>query len=148
MSDSQAGGEAERFEVRVSSDSHFSWLRTRLAAERTIMAYMRTAVSLIGFGFAIFQFFYRAQQAPEIADARFPNAAWYLGLALIFCGTMAALHSILQYRSTLNYLWSGGFAAIAGIAGEQKKTSLYAITGVLIVIGIFAFFSVLLRYQL
>ena len=147
MSDSRAGGEAERFEVRVSSDSHFAWLRTRLAVERTMMAYMRTAVSLIGFGFAIFQFFYRAQQAPEIGDARFPDAAWYLGLALIFCGTMAALHSILQYRSTLNYLWSGGFAAIAGMASEQKKTSLYAITGVLIVIGIFAFFSVLLRYQ-
>ena len=40
-----------------------------------------------------------------------------------------------------------GFAAIAGMASEQKKTPLYAITGVLIVIGIFAFFSVLLRYQ-
>ena len=147
MTETQAGGQTERFEVRVTSDSHFAWLRTRLAVERTMMAYMRTAVSLIGFGFAIFQFFYRAQQAPEIADARFPDAAWYLGLALIFCGTMAALLSILQYRSTLNYLWSGGFAGIAGIASEQKKTPLYAITGVLIVIGIFAFFSVLLRYQ-
>ena len=148
MSDKQASIPSDRFHVEANVQAHFAWLRTRLAAERTMMAYMRTAVSLIGFGFAIFQFFYRAQQAPEIADARFPDAAWYLGLALIFCGTMAALHSILQYRSTLNYLWSGGFAAIAGMAGEQKKTSLYAITGVLIVIGIFAFFSVLLRYQL
>ena len=60
---------------------------------------------------------------------------------------MAALLSILQYRSTLNYLWSGGFAAIAGMASEAKPTTLYAITGILIIIGIFAFFSVLLRFQ-
>ena len=147
MSDKQASIPSDRFQVEANVQAHFAWLRTRLAAERTMMAYMRTAVSLIGFGFAIFQFFYRAQQAPEIADARFPDAAWYLGLALIFCCTMAALLSILQYRSTINYLWSGGFAGIAGIASEQKKTPLYAITGVLIVIGTFAFFSVLLRYQ-
>ncbi len=40
-----------------------------------------------------------------------------------------------------------GFAAIAGMAGESKPTTLYAITGVLIVIGIFAFFSVLLSFE-
>jgi putative membrane protein len=46
----------DRFEVRVTADSHFAWLRTRMALERTMMAWMRTAVSLIGFGFAIVQF--------------------------------------------------------------------------------------------
>jgi hypothetical protein len=44
---------AARFEVRVTSDSHFAWVRTRLALERTIMSWLRTAVALIGFGFAI-----------------------------------------------------------------------------------------------
>ena len=39
-----------------------------------------------------------------------------------------------------------GFAAIAGMGGGQKKTPLYAIAAVLTVIGIFAFFSVLLRF--
>src|SRR5262249_43401590 len=45
-----------RFEVRVTADSHFAWLRTRLAVERTLMSWLRTAVALIGFGFTIVQF--------------------------------------------------------------------------------------------
>jgi putative membrane protein len=145
MSDRQASIPPDRFHVDANVQAHFAWLRTRLAAERTMMAYMRTAVSLIGFGFAIFQFFYKFHQAPEIADARFPNAAWYLGLALISCGTMAALLSILQYRWTLRYLWSGGFAAIAGMDSEAKQTPLYAMSFLLVLIGLFAFFAVLLR---
>jgi inner membrane protein YidH len=48
---------ADRFEVRLTADTHFGWLRTRLSVERTLMSYLRTAVSLIGFGFTIVQFF-------------------------------------------------------------------------------------------
>jgi len=147
MSDTQASGQAERFEVRVTADSHFAWLRTRLAVERTMMAYMRTSVSLIGFGFAIVQFLGNVEELPGVAAARFPYAPWYLGLALIFCGVMAAAMSVLEYRRLLTYLWSGGYAAIAGVASEQKKTPLYAVAGVLIVIGTFAFFAVLLRFS-
>ena len=145
MSDEQVGDPSDRFQVGANVQAHFAWLRTRLAAERTMMAYMRTAVSLIGFGFAIFQFFYRFHQTPEYTDARFPHAAWYMGLALILCGTAAALLSILQYRWTLRYLWSGGFAAIAGMASEAKQTPLYAMSFLLVLIGLFAFFAVLLR---
>jgi putative membrane protein len=46
-----------RFEVSVTADSHFSWLRTRFALENTMMSGQCTAVSLIGFGFAIVQFY-------------------------------------------------------------------------------------------
>ncbi len=53
-----------RFEVRVTATDQFAWLRTRLAVERTIMAWLRTAFSLIGFGFAIVQIFERMQQMP------------------------------------------------------------------------------------
>ena len=145
MSDTHASDPSDRFRIDANAQTHFAWLRTRLAAERTMMAYMRTAVSLIGFGFAIFQFFFRFQQAPKITDVLFPHAAWYMGLALILCGTLAALLSILQYRWTLRYLWSGGFAAIAGIASEAKQTPLYAMSFLLVLIGLFAFFAVRLR---
>ena len=36
-----------RFTVKVAAESHFAWMRTRLAVERTILAWIRTAVSLI-----------------------------------------------------------------------------------------------------
>ena len=145
MSDPQADP-AQRFEVRVTADSHFAWLRTRLAVERTMMAYMRTAVSLIAFGFTLFQFLQRYHETVS-RDVRFPYAAWYLGLALIFCGVLSAAVSLYEYRRMINYIRSGPFAAVAASVSEQRRTPLYAITGVLILIGIFAFFAVLLGIE-
>ena len=148
MSNQKAGDPSDRFRVEANAQTHFAWLRTRLAVERTMMAYLRTAVSLIGFGFAIFQYFYKLHQVSEGSNMRFPEAAWYLGLALIASGIMAALLAVFQYRSTLRNLRSGGYAAIAGMAGmagESKQTSLYAIALLLVMIGGFAFFAVLLR---
>jgi putative membrane protein len=138
--------ELERnFEVRVTSDSHFAWLRTRLAIERTMLAYLRTAVSLIGFGFGVFQFVYRLQDYPTDNDVRFPDAAWYLGLLLIGTGVMTTLFSIWEYRRLVQYLWSENYRPIAGVRSMQGLSSLYGISIVLTVVGIFAFLAVLLR---
>jgi putative membrane protein len=139
------GEPPQRFEVRVSGDSHMAWIRTRLAAERTMLAYLRTSVSLIGFGFAIVQFLHNVRGIPGAADPRFPNAPVYLGLALIFCGIVAAIIAMIEFRYLVRYLWSGGFAALAGVTPEGRKTPVYAIGAILILIGLFAFFSVLIR---
>jgi inner membrane protein YidH len=135
----------DRFEVRATADTHFGWLRTRLSVERTLMSYLRTAVSLIGFGFTIVQFFNRLPNTPGIKPAYFPDAPYYLGLGLIFCGILALVVSIWQYHWTLRYLWSGSFAAVAGVTKEGKQTPLYAVSIALLLVGVFAFFSVLLR---
>jgi putative membrane protein len=138
-------GSSDRFVVRATAESHFAWLRTRLAIERTMMAYLRTAVSLIGFGFGIVQFFVNFHKMNGASTARFPDAAWYLGLSLIFCGVMAAVFSVREYRWTLRYMWGPSFAPIAGLTKEGRNTPLLATSIVLIVIGIFAFFAVLLN---
>lgn len=135
----------DRFEVRVTAADHFAWLRTRLSVERTLMSWVRTAVSLIGFGFAIVQFFDRMQQMPGVKSARFPDAPRYLGLALIFCGILGLVVSIWEYRWTLRYLWGGSFTPIAGITRERRQTPIVAVAVLLIFIGTFAFFAVLLR---
>jgi putative membrane protein len=145
MSDERATDASSRFEVRATANDHFAWLRTRLAVERTMMAYMRTAIALIGFGFGIFQFVYSLQNEPEFGSARFPNSAWYLGLALIACGVLTAAFSLREYRYLLRYLWGGSYAAVAGLDKERRHTPLLAVTGVLIVVGLFAFFAVLAR---
>lgn len=145
MSDQQASGQSSRFEVRVTAESHFAWLRTRLAVERTMMAYLRTAVSLIGFGFAIVQFFRNFHQLAGGATPRFPDAAWYMGLALIFCGVLATVISIREYRWTIHYLWGESFAPVAGVTSERRNSPLYATAIVLALIGTFAFFAVLLN---
>lgn len=145
MADPDSAPSAGRFEVRVTSDSHFSWIRTRLSIERTMMSWIRTAVSLIGFGFAIVQFFVRFEQMPGARPAVYPNAARDLGLALISCGVLALLIAIWQYLWTIRYLWGGTFAPIAGLEREGVQTPVIAIAVLLIGIGVFAFFAVLLR---
>lgn len=145
MSLEQASAGEERFTVKTTSDSHFSWLRTRLSLERTLMSWVRTAVSLIGFGFTIVQFFERLGDMEGIRTAMRPQAPRYLGLALIAAGVLSLLISVWQYHTVIHYLRSGEFKAISGLGEEPMHTPLYVVSIALIFIGLFAFFAVLTR---
>ena len=124
----------------------FRLVRTRASLERTLLSWIRTAVSLIGFGFTIVQFFQRVPELPGAKPAHHPDAPWYLGLALIFCGIVALVVSIWQYHWTIRYLWSGDFAPVAGMTKEGIQTPIIAVAVLLILIGTFAFVAVLLRF--
>jgi putative membrane protein len=145
MADLHAASSAARFEVRATAADHFAWVRTRLALERTIMSWLRTAVALIGFGFAIVQYLEHLQQFPGARSAYLPEAPRYLGLALISCGILALLVSIWQYWWGIRYLWGDPFTPIAGVTKEGMQTPVIAVAIVLIFIGLFAFFVVLFR---
>ena len=141
---------AGRFDVRTTSDSHFGWIRTRMALERTLMAWVRTGVALIGFGFTIVQFFQRLRDMEGVAPAVRPEAPRYLGLALIAAGVLALVISAWQYRRIVHYLWSSQFRPIAGMEtrGMQPivtQSPLLLVVIAVMLIGIFAFVSVLVR---
>ena len=110
-----------------------------------MMSWQRTAVALIGFGFAIVQYFNHLQQLPGARPAYLPTAPEYLGLALISCGILALVISLWQYLWTVRYLWGEPFAPIAGMTKEGMQSPVLAIAILLIGIGLFAFFAVLLR---
>jgi putative membrane protein len=145
MADRRSTATASRFEVRATAADHFAWLRTRLAVERTMMSWQRTAVALIGFGFAIVQYFNHLQQLPGVRPAYLPTAPEYLGLALISCGILALVISLWQYLWTVRYLWGEPFAPIAGMTKEGMRSPVLTIAILLIGIGLFALFAVLLR---
>jgi putative membrane protein len=109
-----------------------------------MMSWIRTAVSLIGFGFAIVQFFERLRQMSAASTTYFPEAPKYLGLSMIACGIIALLISIWQYSWTVNYLRSGSFAPIAGLK-EGMHSPVIAVAVLLICIGLFAFGAVVLH---
>ena len=145
MADSSTVLRAGRFEIRATAADHFAWLRTRLAIERTMMAWQRTGVALIGFGFAIVQYLEHLQQVPGARSAYLPDAPQLLGLALISSGILALVISLWQYRWTVRYLWGETFAPIAGMTKEGKQSPVVAVAILLICIGLFAFFAVLFR---
>jgi putative membrane protein len=136
---------AARFEVRVTADSHFAWIRTRFSVERTMMSMVRTAVSLIGFGFAIVQFFERLQQTPGTQPIYLPTAPKYLGLSLIICGVLTLLVSIWQYWWTLRYLWNDAYAPLAGMKKDGLQSPAIGIAVLLVLVGLFAIGAVLLH---
>ena len=135
----------ERFQVRVTADSHLAWFRTRLALERTMMAWIRTSVALIGFGFTIVQFFERLNSMQGVAPAPHPFAARYVGLILIGAGIFALVTSLWQYHSVVKYLWHGDFAQLAGVRKTPGHTPVYGISIVMMFIGVFAFLVVVVR---
>ena len=136
---------SDRFHVDPSVGSHFAWINTRLALERTFMAGMRTAVSLIGFGFTIVQFFQRLQTGNANGHNFRPEALRELGLALIATGVGALVISALQYRRMTAYLWNDEFKPIAGVSEKRHSTPMLAAAIVIMFIGVAAFGTVFLH---
>jgi putative membrane protein len=146
MATSEQRNEAGRFEVKADVPTHFAWLRTRMAAERTAMAWVRTATALIGFGFTIVQFFEHLKSMAGVAAPVRPEAPRYIGLALIGTGILASLIALWEYRWVVRYLWNRDYKPVAGIDEFPHHTPILGVLIILILIGIFAFGAVFLRF--
>ena len=70
--------------------------RTRLAAERTLMAWLRTSLSMISFGFTIYKFLQVIQEQGTAPNLH-PHAPRFLGLMLVGIGTFAVIIACVQH---------------------------------------------------
>lgn len=68
------------------------WVREHLANERTYLAWMRTAIALMGFGMVIVRL--RYFQIPQLPR---PGIGWKLGLLFSFVGLITVFLSTLEY---------------------------------------------------
>jgi putative membrane protein len=134
---------SERFEVTPNATTHFALLRTRLAVERTLLSWVRTAMALIGFGFTIVKLFTQLNKMSKV-PALEPHAAHYFGISLVAIGTLALCISVWQYQRFNRYLWTQ-FAAVAGMEGKRQHTPTLAIAICLIFVGIAVFVALLVR---
>jgi putative membrane protein len=134
-----------QFETHVTAESHFSWLRTRLSVERTLMSWVRTATALIGFGFTIVQFFERLNAMESVVPPTWPGLSKIVGLALIGTGVLALAIAFWQYLAVTNYLWGPQFEPIAGVRASVPRSPLLLVTLVLLFIGLFALGSIAAR---
>lgn len=135
-----------QFEAAPNASNHFAWMRTQMALQRTLMAAVRTAVSLIGFGFTVAQFFEKLLGDYEMGARHLgPDAPRNLGLTLIAAGVLSLIAFTLQYHMSIRYLRSGDFQAIARRDARSMHGSAYLTSLVVILIGLAAFGSVFAR---
>ena len=71
--------------------------RTRLAHERTLMAWVRTAASLISFGFTIYKFFQYMRDQGQVHEGRLFGPREF-AMTLIGIGLVALALATIQHR--------------------------------------------------
>jgi len=110
--------------------------RTRFAAERTLMAWIRTSFSMITFGFGIMKFFQYLSSQNHM-DASHLSGATQLGIFLILLGIFSLFPGMIEHRKILSELskhdgkpsWSYAFVVgiFVGLIGIYMLTRAIAI---------------------
>ena len=76
-------------------------MRTIMAADRTLMAWIRTSLSMLSFGFTIYKFLEAMAEAGQLSHSDSPQR---IGLFLCAAGTAAILLGTYAYWTTLKEL--------------------------------------------
>ncbi len=138
MTDRQDSATAGPTPQEALTQTHFSWFRTRMSVERTFMSWTRTAVSLIGFGFTIYQFLRSLERASER-----PDAPRNFGLAFIGAGLLAMAMGVFQREREIAYLNGPEFQGFGWREGLPRWRFSNVIAGVVIAIGLVAFWWII-----
>jgi putative membrane protein len=97
--------------------------RVYLAAERTLLAWIRTGLAMMGFGFVVARFglFLRELHASQGGSfVGSPRGSLWFGTALVLVGVMVNLLAALQHARFVHRLrigtWSPNYTSRSGIA--------------------------------
>lgn len=112
--------------------------RTRNSEERTLMAWIRTSLSMISFGFTIYKFlesFARSEGGhPNINMERVKN----VGLTLIGLGVIALVAALWQHVAAINELRQEG--------GKFPFSVAFGVAILMAIFGLLLFLDVLVRF--
>ncbi len=88
-----------------------------LANERTFLAWIRTSISVVVFGFVVAKFGITLRELLSVQNRSTQESGMSLaiGLAFMLFGIFLSLAALLRYRNTRRRLESGGFAPAGGI---------------------------------
>lgn len=122
--------------MREDTNTQLARDRTRQAADRTLMAWIRTAISLIGFGFTIGAL----GEALQIYDRRLdPERTMRIfGFAFLAVGVLGLVGAIIQHRSILHSIAQGEFTYI------RRRPLALTVAILLIAVGLFGTVAIFL----
>ncbi len=93
-------------------ESHLSWVRSRLSAERTLMAYARSSISFIALGFVIYEYVTANDAVQGLVATRGVTRPEWLGLGLMVAGVVLLVVGINDYRAFLSDLMAKAYGDI------------------------------------
>jgi putative membrane protein len=95
-------GEQAQADRRLDVGTDLAVERSRLASERTLMAWIRTSLSMISFGFTIYKFFqYLGESA---TGSRIRPGPLNLGRVMVVLGVVLLVPAIIQHWQFLRAL--------------------------------------------
>lgn len=90
-----------------------------LANERTLLAWIRTAIAIMGFGFVVVKFSMFLQQLGLLAEHKIifrNNYNYVIGISFVFAGLICLVAGYIHFRKTQKRLLSNTYASsTAGI---------------------------------
>ena len=113
--------------------------RTCAAADRTLMAWIRTSLSLISFGFGIDQIVVAFEQSRGTNDPYPVRISRVVGLLFIALGVVALLLASIEHRRELRLIQRDDYIYVS------RRSLGLMVSIALILIGIFAFLAILFR---
>lgn len=126
-------GEESVAELDVSTKLAFA--RTCAAYDRTMMAWIRTATSLISFGFAIFKFF-QLELGTDRQDGRLIGAREF-AILMVGIGLLSLLMGTVEYRQNMGLLRAQ--------TPDLPRSRTGVLAALISILGILALIMVLLR---
>jgi putative membrane protein len=133
---------ADEKEVKANLTNELAKERNRAAYDRTLMAWIRTAISLIGFGFAIAKSYEYIQMDEMEKTGRFIDqihAPLWFGMSFIVLGMVCILGGVIQYVKVVKQIQTGEFTY-----GEPRPLAKI-VALILLIIGVFALITIVQR---
>jgi putative membrane protein len=133
---------ADEKEVKTNLANELAKERNRAAYDRTLMAWIRTAISLIGFGFAIAKSYEYIQTEEMETTGRFIDqihAPLWFGMSFIVLGMVCILGGVIQYRVVMKQIQSDRFTY------NEPRPLAKIIALILLIIGVFALIAIFQR---
>jgi putative membrane protein len=117
--------------------------RNRAAAERTLMAWIRTSLALIGFGFGIDRIVTVINSFNQANDINTVLLSRLLGLAFIALGTYAMVVAALEHQQELHRIQQPG-----SYVYRPRRSLGLTVALCLIAIGVMAFVGIVIKGSL
>lgn len=117
----------------MTPDPKISRQREHQANERTFLAWLRTSISLIGFGFAIARFgLFLDQLSLAVATEEAPRSPLIsseaLGLCLVIFGIVVIAIAALRYADVYRQIERASY--------HQNRSMIFLISGIMILLGL------------